>query len=85
MRALKPILGESAISIVGALILLALTGGALKNFALIFAIGAVVSAITTLLFARMFTSLILPLADYKESFFGLKRVEDANSTESRGE
>ena len=84
-RALKPILGESAIAIVGALILFALTGGALKNFALIFAVGAVVSAITTLLFARMFTSLILPLADYKESFFGLKRIENANGAEDRGE
>ena len=84
-RALAPVLGESAISIAGALILFALTHGAVKNFALLFAVGAAVSAITTLLFARMFTSLILPLADYKESFFGLKRAEDAPVSESEGE
>lgn len=84
-RALAPVLGESAISIAGALILFALTHGAVKNFALMFAVGAAVSAITTLLFARMFTSLILPLADYKESFFGLKRAEDAPVSESEGE
>ncbi len=84
-RALAPVLGESAISIAGALILFALTHGAVKNFALLFAVGAAVSAITTLLFARMFTSLILPLADYKESFFGLKRTEDAPVSESEGE
>ena len=83
-RALTPILGESAIAIVGALILFALVGGAVKNFALIFAVGAAVSAISTLLFARMFTSLILPLADYKESFFGLKRDENVDA-EVKGE
>lgn len=85
MRALMPVAGESAIAMAGALILLALTGGAIKNFAIVFAIGVAVSAITTLLFARMFTSLILPLVDYKESFFGLNRIENANGAENEGE
>lgn len=84
-RAIAPILGESAISVASALILFAICGGAVKNFALLFAIGSVVSVITTLLFARLFTSLILPLVDYKESFFGLKRVEGAEISESEGE
>ena len=84
-RALAPILGESGIALVGAIVLFMLLGGTIKNFALVFAVGAIVSAIATLLFARMFTSLILPLVDYKESFFGLKRDQNSIEAESKGE
>lgn len=82
MRSLAPIAGTAGIAIVGALILFALVSGSVKNFAVIFAIGAGVSVVTTLLFVRMFCALILPLADYKESFFGLKRIDVA---EEKGE
>lgn len=83
MRSLAPIAGTDGISLVGALILFALAGGTVKNFAIVFAIGAVLAAITTLLFFRMFSALILPLADYKESFFGLDNARAA--TEEKGE
>ena len=77
-RALMPIAGTAGIAIVASVILFALSAGALKNFALVFAVGAALSAAINLLVSRMFANLILPLADYKESFLGLKRVEDAS-------
>ena len=87
IRSVLPIAGSNGIAIISALILFALTGGAVKNFALIFVIGAVLALITTLVISRMFTSLILPLAEYKESFFGIKRTDGANAetAEEKGE
>ncbi|MEG9429447.1 MAG: hypothetical protein VZQ61_00745 [Christensenellaceae bacterium] len=86
-RSILPILGSTGVAAVLALILLAFTGGAVKNFAIIFVIGAALSLITTLLIARMFTSLILPLAEYKESFFGVKIAVNAadGTAEGKGE
>ena len=86
-RSILPIAGATGIATVLALTLLAFAGGAVKNFAIIFLIGAALSLVTTMLIARMFTSLILPLAEYKESFFGVKRTENANAetAENRGE
>lgn len=72
-RALKPVAGSTALAAIASLILLAFASGAVKNFALVFAVGAVVSAAATLLFYRAFSALILTLAHYKESFLGLKR------------
>ena len=86
MRSILPIAGSNGIALLSAVILLAFTGGAVKNFAIIFAIGTVLAVITTMLISRMFTSLILPLAEYKESFFGVKRAENvASGTEDKGE
>ncbi len=84
-RALAPILGTSGIALVVALILFAFAGGAVKSFSLVFAIGAVLSAITGTLLSRMFTNLILPLTGYKESFFGVEKVTGAETTEEKGE
>ena len=82
-RALAPVLGSSGIAVACSLILFALSFGAVKNFAVIFGIGATLSAITSVLFVRMFASLILTLADYKENFLGLKRGDDV--AEEKGE
>lgn len=85
-RALMPILASSGIVAACSLLLYAFTAGAVKNFALIFTIGAAVSAVTALLLARMFTSLILPLVKNKENFLGVKRADGADvAAEEKGE
>lgn len=71
-----PILGGSVACGVVALLLFFLASGTLRGFAVTFGIGAVVSFISNMLFARMFASLILPLSNYGEKFLNLKR-EDA--------
>lgn len=58
-----------------ALLLLAFTSGTLKCFAITFGIGIAVSLISTLVFTRMFTSLILPIVKNKEKFLRFKRAE----------
>ncbi|MBO4251591.1 MAG: hypothetical protein J5911_02900 [Clostridia bacterium] len=84
-RSLAPILGESGIAFAVSLLLMVITSGTVRNFALVLAIGTVVSAVATVLFARMFTNLILPLVGYKENFFGVKRDDIATAAESEGE
>ena len=76
-RIIKPVTGTCGISAAFALILFAFASGAVRNFAVVFAIGCFVSAAATLLFNRAFTSLILVHVDDKEKFLGLKRNEDA--------
>lgn len=75
-RSVMPILGGSVACGVVALLLFFLASGTLRGFAVTFGIGAVVSFISNMLFARMFASLILPLSNYGEKFLNLKR-EDA--------
>ena len=86
-RALAPIAGTSGIALALALILLAFASGAVKNFALIFAIGTVLTAIVGMLVSRMFTNLILPIAGYEESFFGVKKTDgdETEVAEEKGE
>ena len=79
-RSLKPILGVAGIAVASALILFALSFGAIKNFAFVFAVGAFLAAATSTLFTRMFAKLILTLAEYKEDFLGFKR-DDVNEQE----
>ena len=74
-QSLIPVIGAHIISGVIALCLLAFTSGALKCFAITFGIGAGVSLIATLVFTRMFTALILPLAKDKEKFLNMKKAE----------
>ena len=74
-RATFPILGACIAAAVVALCLFVLTTGTVKGFAVTFGIGAVVSFISTMVFARMFASLILPIANYGEKFLNLKREE----------
>jgi preprotein translocase subunit SecD len=54
-------------------VLFAFADGLIKNFAITFGIGAVVSVISVLLFTRMFTTIILPIVNKKEKFIGFKR------------
>lgn len=74
-RSIAPIAGGMGISVVAAVILMAFTSGAAYNFAVIYAIGAAVAIAANLLFARMFSALILALNGYKEKFLGLSRAE----------
>ena len=74
-RAFRPILNTNVIALAIALLLFAFTGGTLNCFAITLGIGVVVSFISTVLFTRMFISLILPVCRNSEKFFNLKRSE----------
>ncbi len=74
-RSTFPILGACIAAAAVALCLFIFTAGTVKGFAITFGIGAVVSYISTMLFARMFASLILPITDYDEKFLKLTREE----------
>ena len=74
-RSLFPILNTNVISAIVALALFALTKGVIRTFAIAFGVGVVVSFLTTVLVARMFTSLLLPLVKNKEKFLNIKREE----------
>lgn len=75
-RSLKPILGINAVGAIVAIMLYALCTGALKGFAITFGIGVVISAISTLVFARMFFALVCPINKYSDKFLKLKREEE---------
>ncbi len=72
---LVPVLNAGAVSGIIAILLFAFANGTLKCFAITLGIGVVVGLISTLLFTRMYTSLILPLVTNKEKFLDLKRAE----------
>lgn len=74
-RSTFPILGACVAAAAVGLCLFLLTTGTVKGFAVTFGIGAVVSCVSTMLFARMFASLVLPIAGYGEKFLNLKREE----------
>ncbi|MBP5466361.1 MAG: hypothetical protein J6Y43_02205 [Clostridia bacterium] len=80
-RALLPIAGTAGIVAAAALSLFALSGGALKNFALLIAVGVVLAAAINLLISRMFANLILAIVKYNQSFLGLERA-DKNAEEA---
>ena len=82
-RALLPIAATSAIVTLSSLILFGFASGALKNFAIVFAVGAALSAAINLLISRMFANLILAIVKYNQSFLGLKRAE--GNAEEAGE
>lgn len=63
------------VGIIG-LLLFIFTSGLVKSFAITFGIGTVVSLLSTLVFTRMFQSLIFPIVSNKEKFFNVKRTED---------
>ncbi len=73
-RALIPNVNIVVISVVTSLLAFALTGGLLQGFGVL-AIGCGVAFVSVVLIFRMFTSLILPLVDKKETFLNLKREE----------
>ena len=78
--ALVPTINLNVVSIIFALAIFSLTKGVVRCFAITFGIGAAVAAISTLVFTRMYNSLILPLAKDKEKFLGFKR-ESAKGVE----
>ncbi len=75
-RALVPVINSGVIGIVVSLLLFAFTGGMLNSFAVTFGIGVAVSLVSTLLFARMFTSLLFGVVKNKEAFLGINKVEE---------
>lgn len=74
-RALKPIVNCGVVSAIVSLALLSFTKGVVNNFAITFGIGVVLSLISTLLFAKMFTRLILDVVKDKEAFLGVEKGE----------
>ncbi|MBQ8426362.1 MAG: hypothetical protein IJX16_01215, partial [Clostridia bacterium] len=72
---LIPIINAGVVSGIIAILLIAFTSVLLKGYAITFGIGVVIGLITTLLFTRMYTSLILPIVENKEKFLNLKRAE----------
>ncbi len=72
---LVPVISAHVVSGLVVIALLAFTSGIINNFAVTFGIGVVVSAIASLVFSRMFTALILPLAKDKEKFLNTKKAE----------
>jgi protein-export membrane protein SecD len=72
-RSLFPILNTNVLAVIIGLLLIAFTDGVIYGFAVTFSIGVAVSFITTVLIARMFTTLILPLLKNAENFLNFKR------------
>ena len=77
--ALTPTLVSCAAALVTALLILAFATGTLKSFAVTLAIGSVLSAVTTLILHRMFSSLLLSATGYKEGFINLERTNDVSA------
>ena len=83
MAAIKKGFKDTLMAVIGAgvtagffaLMLILFASGLAKCFAVTFGIGVVIGVITVLLFARMYTALILPLVEKKEKFLNLKRAE----------
>ncbi len=72
-QSLIPVLGINLVAGFVAIVLLAFTTGTVNCFAITLGIGAVISAIASLVFTRLFTALILPLIDNKENFLDMKK------------
>ena len=76
--ALVPTINVHVVSGIIALLLFIFTKGIIKGFAITCGIGIVVSAISTLVFTRMFNSVIFPLPSDKEKFLKFKKVQKSN-------
>ena len=76
-RALMPTLSTGIVTIILSLLTVFLSKGVVNGFAIAFGIGGAAYLVIALLFARMFTSLVLPLVkpEKQESFLKLKREE----------
>ena len=75
-QALVPTISTCVVAGLVAIVLFSFTAGLVKGFAVTFGIGAIVAVISSLLFTRMFNSIITPLVKDKEKFFGFNRVEE---------
>ncbi len=80
-QSLVPTISLHVVAGIVALSMLALTGGIVRNFATTFGIGVAVSLISSLVFTRMYTGLILPLVKNKEKFLRFKRNEQVSISE----
>ncbi len=74
-RALIPNLNACVISAILSILLFAFTTAEVKLFAITFGIGSVLAGIASLVFARMFIALLLPLVKNKENFLNVKKEE----------
>ena len=75
---LVPTINIHVVSGIIALLLFIFAKGMVQGFAITCGIGIVVSAISTLVFTRMFNSVILPIPADKEKFLRFKKVASAN-------
>ncbi len=74
-RALLPIISSCVVVAITSLCAFIFTTGQIKSLAIMLGIGSAVALICGLLFVRMFTTILLPLAKNKEAFLNLKREE----------
>lgn len=74
-KALKPFLVSGIVCGIASLVLFILTKGVIRGFAITFGIGSALALIATLLFSRMFTSLLLPLTKNNNAFYNLKKAD----------
>ncbi len=72
---LVPVIAVNLVTGIIALCLFIFTSGILQNFAVTLGIGAVISAIASLVFTRMWTTLVLAQLSDKEKFLSAKKVE----------
>ena len=72
---LVPTINLHVVAGIIALLLVIFATGVIKGFAITCGIGIVVSAISTLVFTRMFNSIIFSIPKNKEKFLKLKKVE----------
>ena len=75
-RALLPIINTGLVSIIISLSIFFLVGGEASAFAITFGIGSFIAIIASLLFTRLYTAILLPLAKNKTAFLNLKREEE---------
>jgi len=80
-RSFLPIINSAVVSAIAAACVFAFAKGTFRCFGITFGIGAIISAVSTLLFARMFASLIFSANGYKYGFLGLKRNDTENEAE----
>ena len=73
---LVPTINLHVVAGIFALLLFIFANGVVKGFAITSGIGIVVSAISTLVFTRMFNAVILPLPKDKEKFLKLKKINN---------
>lgn len=84
-QALVPTINVNVVAGLISLAVLALTKGVVQCFAIVLGIGAVVSLLASLVFARMYNALITPLVKDKEKFFGFNKLENNQIEEAKGE
>ena len=75
MRTIRPVLTFAIIGAIISILSYVLGFGIIKNFAVCFGAGVVISIISVLLFGKMFISLILPFTKNNGAFYNLKQAD----------